>query len=125
MGYMAAVRCSAQCTDLIYQCITRYHPDHPLDLTKCISVGAYDSRTNRTAAFSGRGYTWAFDSIKPDIIAPGVDIISCSNTGGYTSKTGTSMAAPFVTGAAALLMDGALCVKMTSICMATSLKLLS
>ena len=35
MGYMAAVRCSAQCTDLIYQCITRYHPDHPLDLTKC------------------------------------------------------------------------------------------
>ena len=53
----------------------------------------------------GRGYTWAFDSIKPDIIAPGVDIISCSNTGGYTSKTGTSMAAPFVTGAAALLME--------------------
>ncbi len=46
-----------------------------------------------------------FDSIKPDIIAPGVDIISCSNTGGYTSKTGTSMAAPFVTGAAALLME--------------------
>ena len=34
-----------------------------------------------------------------------MDIISCSNTGGYTSKTGTSMAAPFVTGAAALLME--------------------
>lgn len=77
----------------------------PSTAQNVISVGAYDSRTNRTAAFSGRGYTWAFDSIKPDIIAPGVDIISCSNTGGYTSKTGTSMAAPFVTGAAALLME--------------------
>ncbi len=81
-------------------------PDHPSTAQNVISVGAYDSQTNRTAAFSGRGYTWAFDSIKPDIIAPGVDIISCSNTGGYTSKTGTSMAAPFVTGAAALLMEG-------------------
>lgn len=77
----------------------------PSTAQNVISVGAYDSRTNRTAAFSGRGYTWAFDSIKPDIIAPGVDIISCSNTGGYTSKTGTSMATPFVTGAAALLME--------------------
>ena len=77
----------------------------PSTAQNVISVGAYDSQTNRTAAFSGRGYTWAFDSIKPDIIAPGVDIISCSNTGGYTSKTGTSMAAPFVTGAAALLME--------------------
>ena len=51
----------------------------PSTAQNVISVGAYDSRTNRTAAFSGRGYTWAFDSIKPDIIAPGVDIISCSN----------------------------------------------
>ena len=49
----------------------------PSTAPNVISVGAYDSRTNRAAAFSGRGHTWAFDSRKPDIHAPGVDIISC------------------------------------------------
>lgn len=77
----------------------------PSTAMNVITAGAYDSRTMRTSAFSGRGYTWAYDQIKPDLAAPGVDIISCSNTGGYTAKTGTSMAAPFVTGSAALLME--------------------
>lgn len=70
-----------------------------------ITVGAYDSRANTLAAFSGRGYTWNTNQVKPDIVAPGVDITSCSPGGGYDSRSGTSMATPFVTGSCALLMQ--------------------
>lgn len=70
-----------------------------------ISVGAYDARINAYADFSGRGYTKNILTVKPDLVAPGVDIISAAVGGGYVSRTGTSMAAPFVTGSAALLME--------------------
>lgn len=44
---------------------------------------------------------------KPNVVAPGVDIWSAdaANLGGYIEKTGTSMAAPHVTGIAAQLCD--------------------
>lgn len=77
----------------------------PSTSARVITVGAYDSRQDTIAAFSGRGFTWNNQFVKPDLVAPGVGIVSCSPEGGYESRTGTSMATPFVTGVASLLMQ--------------------
>lgn len=70
---------------------------------RVISVGAYNHITDASYVASGRGYT-ATGLIKPDFVAPGVDVYGVRAGGGYTTRTGTSVAAAHAAGAAALLL---------------------
>ncbi|HTY90924.1 MAG TPA: S8 family serine peptidase [Methanocella sp.] len=84
----------------------------PADCANALTVGATD-KSDVIASFSSRGPN-RDGTVKPDVSAPGKDIVSCRATGTndgkaidtyYLSMSGTSMATPMVSGCVALLLQ--------------------
>ena len=91
-------------------------PDRITTLTNAYAIGAIDAQQGINfpypiASFSSRGPSGCAGTpnqkIKPEVVAPGVNVFSTVNTGGYASSgwSGTSMSGPHVSGIFALMRE--------------------
>lgn len=73
--------------------------------TNVITVGAYDNKTSSLWVGSSKGSIEMQREIKPDIVAPGVDLISTFINESYTTATGTGVSSSLVCGSLAIIME--------------------
>lgn len=82
----------------------------PSSSERVLTVGGYDSSSEAFFPKSGRGFT-NDNNIKPDIVAPAVNVFgpdtgrSAELGGGFTSRTGTSVAAALAAGCCAQMLE--------------------
>lgn len=96
--------------DLISEETYFLEPDPEITLTApsygegAMTITAYDPTNDNIWINSGRGYS-AANIIKPELVAPGVDITCPLPGNGYGSMTGTGAAAAHASGISAMLLE--------------------
>ena len=77
----------------------------PGNYWQACSIGAMDQSHHIADFSSSQRFKRKKDSVVPDLVAPGVDIVSAKPGGGFQVMDGTSMATPHIAGLAALLWE--------------------